>query len=388
MRKHPTSALIHDLECSDDADGIALRTRGVDERQAIQGERGVRVRDERSVLLPLRESVGGCGIGVTDARGEWHVHVHDIVAILGRVTSAIRVAQDVVWRRGERAETTVVGVASRAKWLKARHNDSVPSPAILCDIDGVIWLMHEPIPGSVEAISRLRDAGHRVVFVTNNSFATVREQESALERIGIAATGDVVTSSQAAGTLVSAGDRVLMGGGPGVREAIESAGGQIVATSDGSEHVEIDGIDAVVVGYHSTFDYRGLTRMSAAVRKGARLIATNDDATYPTPKGLIPGGGSILAAVATASGVAPVVAGKPHQPMADLVRRVLGNEDLSSSWMIGDRSSTDGLFAQRVGCRFAHVMTGVVRESRPEDRATLVADNLAAAAEEILRSTT
>ena len=237
------------------------------------------------------------------------------------------------------------------------------------------------------AIARLRDAGHRVIFVTNNSFATVGEQEEALRSIGIPAVGDVVTSSQAAGSLLAPGERVLMGGGPGVREAIESSGATVIAESDGTASVDLQNVDTVVVGYHSTFDYKGLTRLSGAVRHGARLIATNDDATYPTPKGLIPGGGSILAAVATASGVAPTIAGKPHEAMANLVRKVSGESDLSSAWMIGDRSSTDGLFAQRVGCRFAHVMTGVVRESRPEDKASLVADDLAAAVEFILRST-
>jgi 4-nitrophenyl phosphatase len=74
---------------------------------------------------------------------------------------------------------------------------------------------------------------------------------------------------------------------------------------------------------------------------------------------LIPGGGSILAAVAAASGVEPVIAGKPHKPMADLVRHVLGIDDLSNAWMVGDRPSTDGLFAQTVGCKFAQVLTGI-----------------------------
>ena len=262
----------------------------------------------------------------------------------------------------------------------------MPSHTILCDIDGVVWLLHEPIPGSVEAITRLRDAGHRVIFVTNNSFSTVGEQEAALAAIGVAAVGDVVTSSQAAGSLLTPGERVLMGGGPGVREAIEANGALVVAESDGGSSVDFGDIDTVVVGYHSTFDYKGLTRLSGAVRHGARLIATNDDATYPTPKGLIPGGGSILAAVATASGVAPTIAGKPHEAMAGLVRSVSGVEDLSTAWMIGDRSSTDGLFAKRVGCRFAHVMSGVVRESRPEDGASIVAQDLAHAVEQILRS--
>lgn len=304
-----------------------------------------------------------------------------------RVTRALRVANDVVWRAAQGRETSRVRVSGRTKGFKARHNYSVPlRPPILCDIDGVVWLLHEPIAGSVDAIARLRDAGHRVIFVTNNSYSTVREQEEALASIGISAVGDVITSSQAAGSLLKAGENVLMGGGPGVREAIESSGAIVVGESDTDKSLSTHDIDTVVVGYHSTFDYKGLTRLSAAVRNGARLIATNDDATYPTPKGLIPGGGSILAAVATASGVTPTIAGKPHEAMANLVRTVSGVEDLSSAWMIGDRSSTDGLFARRVGCRFAHVMSGVVRESRPEDGASIVADDLAMAVEHILRS--
>ena len=78
-------------------------------------------------------------------------------------------------------------------------------------------------------------------------------------------------------------------------------------------------VDAVVVGFHREFDYDGLARASSKVRAGARLVGTNDDATYPTADGPIPGGGSILAAIAFASGVEPVVAGKPYAPMAALV---------------------------------------------------------------------
>lgn len=264
----------------------------------------------------------------------------------------------------------------------------MPLPPVLCDIDGVVWLLHEPIDGSVEAIARLREAGRRVIFVTNNSYSTVGDQEAALAKIGIPAVGDVVTSSQAAGSLLGVGERVLLGGGPGASEAIERNGAVVVGRSDVDDEIDYSSIDTVVVGYHSTFDYRGLTRLSGAVRSGARLIATNDDATYPTPRGLIPGGGSILAAVAAAAGVTPIIAGKPHEAMANVVRKVSESADLSNAWMIGDRSSTDGLFARRVGCRFAHVMTGVVRESKPEDGAAIVAENLAQAVEHILRSPT
>jgi ribonucleotide monophosphatase NagD (HAD superfamily) len=119
--------------------------------------------------------------------------------------------------------------------------------------------------------------------------------------------------------------------------------------------------DAVVVGWHRDFDYEGLTRAARAVKDGARLIGTNDDATYPTPDGPIPGGGAILAAVATAAGVEPTIAGKPHAPMVELVRRRLGG-GLGGSTVVGDRPSTDGLLAVALAVRFALVLSGVTRE--------------------------
>lgn len=221
---------------------------------------------------------------------------------------------------------------------------------VLCDLDGVVWLAHQPIPGSVEAIARLRAAGHRVLFVTNNSSARVEDQEAALEAIGIAAVGDVLTSAQAAALLVQPGERALVCGGDGVVQALEARGVEVVHDGDA---------DAVVVGWHRTFDYDGLTRAARAVRNGARLVGTNDDATYPTPDGPIPGGGSILAAVRTAAGVEPAIAGKPYEPMAELVRSVVGDDAARAAVMVGDRPSTDGLFARTLGCRYAHVESGV-----------------------------
>ena len=221
---------------------------------------------------------------------------------------------------------------------------------VLCDLDGVVWLAHEPIPGSVDAIARLRAAGHRVLFVTNNSSARIAAQEAALERIGIPAVGDVLTSATAAAQLLEPGERALVCGSEGIIEALERRGVQVTDSLD---------VDAVVVGWHRTFDYDGLTRAATAVMRGARLVGTNDDATYPTPDGPIPGGGSILAAVRTASGVEPLVAGKPFEPMATLVRATVGAEQARSAVMVGDRPSTDGRFARTLGCRYAHVRSGV-----------------------------
>ena len=242
---------------------------------------------------------------------------------------------------------------------------------ILCDLDGVIWLSHEPIAGSVEAIAALRSAGHRVLFVTNNSYAKVAQQEETLASLGIPAVGDVLTSSGAAVTLLKPGQRVLVAGGPGVVEAVESVGAIVAGrTDDGSspeaQLVTDSAIDAVIVGFHKTFNFESMRRASAAVRAGAILIGTNDDATYPTSTGVIPGGGSILAAIATASGVVPIIAGKPFAPMGELVRRALNTHDLSSCWMVGDRYSTDGAFAKTIGAKFALVSSGVVDRAGAE----------------------
>ena len=127
---------------------------------------------------------------------------------------------------------------------------------VLCDLDGVVWLAHRPISGSVEAIAALRASGRRVVFVTNNSAATRSDHEAALEKIGIAASGDVVSSAMAAARLVEPGERILVAGGPGVVEAV-AARGAVAVSNDGT--VAPDGFDAVVVGLHRDFDFERLT---------------------------------------------------------------------------------------------------------------------------------
>jgi 4-nitrophenyl phosphatase len=240
------------------------------------------------------------------------------------------------------------------------------------DLDGVIWLADEPIPGAADAVARLRDAGEDLVFVTNNSSQPVGEVEEKLARHGIEATGDVLTSATAALALVERGERVLVCAGPGVVEAIERRGARPVRDGDA---------DVVVVGFHRDFDYERLRIAARAVRRGARLLATNDDASYPTPDGPIPGGGSILAAVVTATGAEPVIAGKPHPPMVDLVRARLGPGAL----MVGDRPDTDGRFARALGYRFALVHTGVTPAGVPVDPVPdLVASDLAALVDDLL----
>ena len=229
---------------------------------------------------------------------------------------------------------------------------------VICDLDGVIWLADEPIAGAADAVRSFREAGRRVLFVSNNSFSPVSDVEAKLARFGIPADGDVLTSARAAARLIGVGERVLLLGGPGIEGELRKAGAVLV--HDGP-------CESVVVGFHRTFDYDGLRRGAVAVRNGARLIGTNDDSTYPTPDGPIPGGGAILAAVATGAGVEPLVAGKPYEPMAELVREVVGTEAAATAVMIGDRFDTDGRFAVTLGCRFALVLSGVAQRADIED---------------------
>ena len=218
------------------------------------------------------------------------------------------------------------------------------------DLDGVVWLADTPIPGSADAIARLDAAGEQLVFVTNNSNPTVEEIEAKLARHGIEAKGRVVGSAMAAAALVRPGERVLLCAGPGAMQALTAR--EVTIVHEGPA-------DAVVVGFHREFDYERMRIAATAVRNGARLIATNDDATYPTPDGPIPGAGSILAGIERASGVKAVVAGKPYEAMADTVRSRLGADGV----VVGDRPDTDGRFARTLGYRFALVLTGVVTDA-------------------------
>jgi HAD superfamily hydrolase (TIGR01450 family) len=223
------------------------------------------------------------------------------------------------------------------------------------DLDGVVWLAGRGIPGSADAVRRLRHHGERVVFLTNNSGPVVAGHLESLRSVGIEARAqDLATSAQAAAALLTAGTRATVVGDDGIHEALAERGIKVVAASDGPE--------AVVVGRTVQLDYGRLAGAASAVRRGARFIATNTDATFPTgtgDDGLMPGAGALVAFVSTAAGRQPEVAGKPHQPMADLVRSRFGALDV----VAGDRPDTDGLFARRVGARFGLVLSGVTRRS-------------------------
>jgi HAD superfamily hydrolase (TIGR01450 family) len=215
------------------------------------------------------------------------------------------------------------------------------------DLDGVIWLTGEPIDGVDTAVHALRAAGIRVLFATNNSAPTRAELHARLKNCGITASDeDLLSSADVAAEMLPVGSTALVLADGGVGEALRNRGVTIVESGP---------VDAVVVGWTRSFTFDSIAEAASRVREGARLIGTNEDPTHPTPHGLLPGAGALLAAVSTAAETKPEVAGKPHRPTADALRARARDVSI----MVGDRPSTDGALAQHLGIPFALVLSGV-----------------------------
>ncbi|MFP5333407.1 MAG: HAD-IIA family hydrolase [Acidimicrobiia bacterium] len=242
---------------------------------------------------------------------------------------------------------------------------------LVCDLDGVVYLGEQEIPGSGAALRRLHEAGWHLVFCTNNATRTAAQTAEKIHRTtGFVATADqVATSAQAAATLVSPDDSVFVLGGQGLNEAVEQVA---QVTSDWRRAT------AVVVGLDPGLSYERLSGAVLAVGAGARVVASNHDPTYPTPEGRRPGAGALVAAVVHATGVHPVVAGKPNEPM----RRLLASRTQGETWIVGDRDDTDLAMGRAEGWKTIRVATGIrdVGEAAPD----LAVSDLAAAADHLL----
>jgi len=246
------------------------------------------------------------------------------------------------------------------------------------DLDGVVWLTGEPIPGSVEAIARLRAGGRKVVFLTNDPRSTREEYAERLRRIGVETeVEDVLTSGTAVAEAVAGempGAGVYVVGSDALRAELRAAGLEVVGGGD-------SGVDAVVVGGHSGFDFSELHEAMTAVRAGAELWATGRDPVYPTAQGLLPGSGAIVAAVETASGATARVAGKPERPMFEAARLRLRADRPA---IVGD--SLDSDIAGGAAAGFATILVLTGRASREEAqradaRPDLIVPSLAALAD-------
>jgi HAD superfamily hydrolase (TIGR01457 family) len=223
---------------------------------------------------------------------------------------------------------------------------------VVLDIDGVLTRGTEPIPGAPEAVKAMRAAGVGVAFATNNAARTPVQVVKMLAGAGIeAAPSEVVTSALAAARLLDRGTRCLVIGMDGVREALALQGCVEVREPGQAE--------AVVVGFDRHLVWDDLRRATLALRAGARFMATNGDATFPSPEGLWPGNGAIVSALVTASDRTPEFAGKPHPPLYEAAAAVLPPGPLL---MVGDRVDTDIAGAAALGWDTALVLTGVTAQ--------------------------
>jgi HAD superfamily hydrolase (TIGR01450 family) len=249
---------------------------------------------------------------------------------------------------------------------------------VICDIDGVVYRGDHLVAGSDLALRRLLDAGIGLWFATNNSTKTpemVSERIAMMTGVDIS-PGSVVTSAEAAVGMLGPDEwPVIVLGSKGITITLDRAGIQMTEEPLAAR--------ALLVGLDFGLSYERLTRAADAVRAGARFIATNTDPTYPVAEGLLPGGGSMVAAVRTTTGVEPEVAGKPHAPMRALLR----SRGIGEAWVIGDRIDTDIALARAESdWRSILVLSGVTRDDETAAADHVVPD-LAAAVDLVLSAT-
>ena len=227
----------------------------------------------------------------------------------------------------------------------------------LFDLDGVVYRGDRPVPQAPEAITALRTAGRRLVFMTNNSSLTPEQVADKLVRVGIPASpSEVETSAEVTAQLLAGrgGGTAFVIGEDGIRTALSRAG---ITIEDGDP----ERVDNVVVGWDRAVDYAKLRTASVLVQRGAGLVATNADLTYPAAGGLLwPGAGAILGVVTATTGVSAEVVGKPNPPLFEAaLRRAGGGRPL----VVGDRIETDVAGASALGWDSLLVLTGVTGAS-------------------------
>jgi len=226
---------------------------------------------------------------------------------------------------------------------------------LLIDLDGVVWIGREPVPGSPETLRSLLEAGKRLVFVTNNPGKHPDAYAERLGELGVAVdAAQIVTAgmvvARLAGEATGDGGGAFVIGAPALKEMVAATGARVLEGEEGRE------ADAVVVSGHRGFDYDELLTAKRALDRGAALFATSHDPTMPFPGGEVPGTGAILAAVETASGKRAEIAGKPERHLFEIAREALGGVERVA--MIGDRISSDIEGGRRAGLETVLVLSG------------------------------
>lgn len=225
---------------------------------------------------------------------------------------------------------------------------------VLADLDGVVYTGSTAIDGATDALDKLAGEGKSLAYVTNNASRSPEEVAAHLRDLGAPATAEQVFGSALAGAELLAGEvaegaAVLVVGSQILADSVRAQGLVVVPTSD-------DRPDAVIQGFSPALSWKDLAEAAYAITAGAIWVATNMDMTLPQERGFAPGNGSLVAAVAAATGKSPLVAGKPEAALFETAARHSGVE---RALVVGDRLDTDILGGNRAGMATVLVLTGV-----------------------------
>jgi HAD superfamily hydrolase (TIGR01450 family) len=245
----------------------------------------------------------------------------------------------------------------------------------LIDLDGVVWIGREPVPGSVAALRELQRAGKRIVFVTNNPGRLPEAYAERLRGLGVEVGAEQIVTAgtavaQLAGEAAGEGGSAFVIGRSALKEMVAATGARLL------EGEEAEAADVVVVSGHPGFDYGELKTAKFALDRGAQLFATSHDPTMPFPGGELPGTGAVLAAVEVASGKEATIAGKPERHLFEIAKEVLACSFGSHSdqkeqangrlAMVGDRINSDVEGGRRAGLETILVLSGTTSREEAE----------------------
>jgi 4-nitrophenyl phosphatase len=233
---------------------------------------------------------------------------------------------------------------------------------VILDMDGVLWRGSEIIVDLQKTFQRFSELNLRVLVATNNSTRTPEIYFDKLSQFGVQLEDwQFINSSQVTAAYLAEqhpqGGAVFVIGESGLRNALEEANFSV--SNDGQNVI------AVVAGMDHSLTYQKIDLAARLIRKGVPFLGTNPDKTFPTPSGLSPGAGVVLAALEAASGVSPYVLGKPEPAMFKTAVLRLGTRT-RETLMVGDRIETDITGALNAGLRTALVLSGVTSRSIAE----------------------
>jgi 4-nitrophenyl phosphatase len=235
---------------------------------------------------------------------------------------------------------------------------------LLIDLDGTLYHGGRMIPGAERLIAALRTAAVPFLFVTNNSSRTAASVAAHLRGMGIEANPEEVCTSSLAAA------RYIAEESPEATVAILGEEGLVQACADAGLTLVKENPQYVVQGIDRSFTYDSLAKAARWIREGAKFVLTNPDLMLPSDDGVMPGAGTIGAAIAAASGVSPVVIGKPESHLVTYATSILGITP-EDAVMVGDNMRTDISAGVNAGCRTILVLTGLTTRDNLEHYQTV-----------------